>query len=228
MFGFRPTRRMPTLTGRNSSRLTLSDSPTIVSLIASATEIVCALGLRRNLIGVSHECDYPEDVKVLPTLSRPKLDPKQPGHEIDRRVRERVRNGPSVYALDVETLQRLAPDLIITQDHCEVCAVSPKDLEAATCSVTLKDTAICSLHPSSLEQVCLDFQRVANAAGVSTRGHELVRAFRQRLDPLRQQTDAIRPKRKPFFNASRTYRPGCQSEMPRGVSPLYSLDPHTE
>ena len=116
MFGFRPTRRMPTLTGRNSSRLTLSDSPTIVSLIASATEIVCALGLRRNLIGVSHECDHPEDVKGLPTLSRPKLDPKQPGHEIDRRVRELVGDGLSVYAVDVETLQRLAPDLIITQD----------------------------------------------------------------------------------------------------------------
>ena len=172
----------------------MPDSPTIVSLIASATEIVCALGLRRNLIGVSHECDYPEDVKGLPTLSRPKLDPKQPGHEIDRRVRELVGDGLSVYAVDVETLQRLAPDLIITQDHCEVCAVSSKDLEAATCSVTLKDTAICSLHPSSLEQVCLDFQRVANAAGVSTRGHELVRAFRQRLDVLRQQTGAIRPK----------------------------------
>ncbi len=171
----------------------VSESPTIVSLIASATEIVCALGLRRNLIGVSHECDYPEEIKGLPTLSRPQLDPQRTGHEIDRRVRELVRDGLSVYEVDVEALQRLAPELIVTQDHCEVCAVSLKDLEAATRSVMLKDTAICSLHPSSLEQVCRDFQRVASAAGVATRGDELVRTFRRRLDALRQQTDTIRP-----------------------------------
>ena len=169
----------------------LETGPTIVSLIASATEIVCALGLRQNLIGISHECDFPADVKGLPVLSQPKLDPRQSAGDVDRRVRELVRDGLSVYSVAVAELERLRPDLIVTQDHCEVCAVSLKDLEAATCSVMLKDTRVCSLHPGSLDDVCRDFQKVADAANVSERGHELVRLFWQGLGEVQTAVSEV-------------------------------------
>jgi iron complex transport system substrate-binding protein len=158
--------------------------PTIVSLIASATEIACALGLRPQLIGISHECDYPPDVKGLPVLSRPKVDPEQASDVIDREVRAIVREGLSVYRVKVEELERLKPDLILTQDHCEVCAVSLKDVEDALCRVTLTDTKVCSLHPGNLEDIRRDFRKVAAAAGVKERGDQLAGEFDGRLDAL--------------------------------------------
>lgn len=176
------------------SEPTLEEPPSIVSLIASATEIVCSLGLRQSLIGVSHECDFPLDVKDLPVLSSPKLDPKAPGREIDRRVRELVRDGLSVYDVDVELLEQLRPELIVTQDQCEVCAVSPKDLKDATSLVTLKQTEVCSLHSRSLEDISVDFQRVADAARVPERGAQLAKEFLQRLDDLKNQTAQLAAK----------------------------------
>ncbi len=162
--------------------------PTIVSLIASATEIVCELGLRDQLVGISHECDYPPDIKGLPVLSSPKVDPELAGSEIDRQVREIVRDGLSVYNVKVEELERLEPDLIVTQDHCEVCAVSLQDVEDALCKITLRDTQVCSLHPGNLAEVREDFRKVANAAGVSERGEELCGRFTQRLHRLEART----------------------------------------
>ncbi len=156
----------------------------IVSLIASATEIVCALGLRERLAGVSHECDYPEDVCGLPVLSEPKVEPRLPGRDIDRAVRDLVREGLSVYRVRVEVLEKLRPDLIVTQDQCQVCAVSLKEVEAACSALTLKETRICSLHPESLSDILADFRRVGEAAGVPDRAAALARAFEARLDAL--------------------------------------------
>lgn len=165
------------------------DAPaSIVSLIASATEILCALGLRDRLTGVSHECDYPEDVRGLPVLSAPKVDPALPGRDIDRRVREIVAEGLSVYRVRTEELARLQPDLIVTQDQCEVCAVSLKDVEEAVSALTLRTTRICSLRPNNLEDIAEDFRRVATAAGVTGRGETLVVSFRDRLAKLRRTT----------------------------------------
>lgn len=166
----------------------MAESPRIVSLIASATEIVCGLGLREHLVGISHECDYPPDVAGLPVLSAPKVNPALASAEIDRRVREIVREGLSVYRVDVGGLERLRPDLIVTQDHCEVCAVSLRDVEDALCAITHTATTVCSLHPSSLADIARDFQRVAEAAGVPERGGELAGAFRSRLDAVRERT----------------------------------------
>ena len=109
----------------------------IVSLIASATEIVAALGLEDSLVGISHECDYPRDVLDLPRLSAPKVDPRLSSAEIDRGVREIVRDGLSVYQVKVSELEQLRPDVIVTQDHCEVCAVSLSDVEEALQAKTL-------------------------------------------------------------------------------------------
>src|SRR5262245_38086774 len=100
--------------------MTTTRPASIVSLIASATEIVCALGLRDRLVGVSHECDHPEDVRGLPILSEPKVNPALPGREIDRAVREIVSEGLSVYRVKTELLSTIRPDLIVTQDQCEV------------------------------------------------------------------------------------------------------------
>ncbi len=101
----------------------MNPEPSLVSLLARGTEIVSALGLRSRLVGRSHECDYPEDVMTLPVLSAPKVDPTAPSPQIDRQVREIVREGLSVYSIRVDELERLRPDLIVTQDQCEVCAV---------------------------------------------------------------------------------------------------------
>jgi len=159
----------------------------IVTLIASATETVCALDLRDQLIGRSHECDHPASVKTLPVLSRPKVNPGQPGAVVDRQVRDIVRDGLSVYSIEVGELERLKPDLIVTQDHCEVCAVSLKDVEDALCSITNMDASICTLHPGNLADVRRDFQAVADAAGVSERGRGLVARFDHTLAQLATQ-----------------------------------------
>ena len=164
--------------------------PSIVSLLGSATEIICALDLRENLVGRSHECDFPSDVLTLPILSTPKVDPTLPGHEIDRQVRTIAHEGLSVYRLDVEELERLQPGLIVTQDHCEVCAISLTDVEDALCRAKLDHASICCLNPGQLDDVCADFQKIADAAQAADRGKALVQLFRDRLAEVERITGA--------------------------------------
>ncbi len=168
---------------------------TIVTLIASATEIVCALGLRERLVGISHECDYPPDVEGLPRLSAPKVDPEMTSSEIDRGVREIVRDGLSVYRVNVGELERLKPDVIVTQDHCEVCAVSLSDVEEALCSLHLPETRVYSLRPEELTDVYGDILRVADGLGVPEQGRRVVRDMKRRLHALRERTREIPPRR---------------------------------
>src|SRR5262245_11100467 len=165
----------------------------IVSLIASATEIVCALGARRGLVGRSHECDFPADVLGLPALTEPKFKVAGSSAEIDARVREIVRDGLSVYRVDGEALKALAPDVIVTQDHCEVCAVSLADVEAATCSWTGRPVQIVSLRPDSMADVYADVGRVARALGVASAGDALVASIEARLASVRRKA-AGRPR----------------------------------
>ncbi|MDT8370255.1 MAG: ABC transporter substrate-binding protein, partial [Longimicrobiales bacterium] len=170
-------------------------SPSIVSLIASATEIVDGLGYFNHLVGVSHECDHPEGVADLPRLSAPKVDPERPSAEIDRDVRRLVEDGLSVYAVDVELLQELAPDVIVTQDHCEVCAVSLSDVEDALCALDLPDTVVCSLHPRDLDDVREDIRKVAAVIGDPPAGERLVERIDGRLDALSRTTRDAQPPR---------------------------------
>jgi iron complex transport system substrate-binding protein len=160
----------------------------IVSLIASATEIVCALGLRDRLVGRSHECDFPRDVLGLPALTAPKFKVEGTSAEIDERVRAIVREGLSVYRVDGEALRSLAPDVIVTQDHCEVCAVSLADVEAATCTWTGRPVAIVSLKPDSMADACADIARVAHVLGVPAAGDELIEGMQARLRGVRALT----------------------------------------
>ncbi|HUF74944.1 MAG TPA: ABC transporter substrate-binding protein [Longimicrobiales bacterium] len=159
----------------------------IVSLIASATEIVAALGMGERLVGISHECDHPPEVLDRPRLSSPKVDPSASSAAIDRSVRELVRDGLSVYRVDVAALERARPDVIVTQDHCEVCAVSLSDVEEAVCSLDLPGTQVCSLHPGVLEDVRRDFRKVAGSLRVPERGEELVARFDARLAAVRDR-----------------------------------------
>ncbi len=165
--------------------------PTVVSLIASATEIVHGLGMTDHLVGISHECDHPASILDRPVLCSSKVDPTLPSDVIDRDVRALVHNGLSVYSVDVDGLQSIRPDVILTQDHCEVCAVSLSDVEDALCAIDLNDTRVCSLHPRDLADVRADFGRVADALGVPERGQALVEDFDARLEALRARTRVL-------------------------------------
>jgi iron complex transport system substrate-binding protein len=153
----------------------------VVSLIASATEIVSALGRRDWLVGRSHECDFPPDVAALPELTAPKFKVEGTSAEIDARVRAIVRDGLSVYRVDGDALKALEPDVIVTQDHCEVCAVSLADVEAATCTWTGKPVRIVSLKPDSTADVYADIRRVAAALAAPASGEGLVREMQDRI-----------------------------------------------
>ena len=172
--------------------------PRVVSLIASATEIVCALGRRDCLVGRSHECDFPLDVAVLPQLTEPKFKVEGSSAEIDRRVQEIVRDGLSVYRVDGDALKALAPDVIVTQDHCEVCAVSLSDVEAATCTWTGQAVEIVSLKPDSVADTYADIRRVARALEVVDGGEALVHRMQGRIEAVSAQV-AGRPKPRVAF-----------------------------
>lgn len=121
----------------------------IVSLLASGTELCCALGAGDRLVGRSHECDHPAWVKRLPAVSRPTFDVTGSSREIDERVRARLRSGQPLYEVDERAIAALAPDVLITQTHCEVCAVSPADL-AHGASPALLRRQVVALRTGSL------------------------------------------------------------------------------
>jgi len=152
----------------------------IVSLLASATETVCALGLEEHLVGRSHECDYPDSVKRLPVCTSPKFAVTGSSADIDRRVKETLQSDTSVYAVDAALLDELRPDVIVTQAQCEVCAVSLRDVEAAVARMRARPRIV-SLNPNSLADVWADVRAVAAGCGVPDRGEALVTALQTRM-----------------------------------------------
>lgn len=166
----------------------------IVSLIASATEIVCALGFEEALVGRSHECDYPESVKRLPVCTRPKFPVDGGSDEIDARVKAILRDGLSVYDVDAALLRELRPDVIVTQVQCAVCAVSRDDVERALAGLGgAGDTGprIVSLEPNALADVWRDIMAVAEALGEPGRGADLVVALRTRVGEIAARAAAL-------------------------------------
>ncbi|MEN8181988.1 MAG: cobalamin-binding protein [Myxococcota bacterium] len=166
----------------------------IVSLLPSSTEIVCALGLEPQLVGRSHECDHPASVVALPVCSEPKLDALASSREIDRRVKELVRDGLSVYRVDAERLRELQPDVILTQDQCDVCAVTPRDLREALAEWLGAQPRVISLEPQTLGDVFADLRRVATTLGVEERGAALVRELSGRIAEIGEVTGALAPR----------------------------------
>ncbi len=153
----------------------------MVSLIASSTEIVCALGFRDSLVGRSHECDFPLDVRALPAVTAPKFPVDGTSYEIDQRLRAIVAESLSVYRVDGVALAALAPDVIVTQTQCEVCAVSLRDVEDALCQVVGSRPRIVALEPNGLPDIWRDIRRVADVLGAPERGIDLVAGLEERM-----------------------------------------------
>ncbi|MGH7542408.1 MAG: ABC transporter substrate-binding protein [Gemmatimonadota bacterium] len=137
----------------------------VVSLIASSTEIVYALGQGVRLVARSHECDHPPEVRDLPAVTEPRFPTDGTSYEIDQRVRALVQEALSVYRVDAERLRAVRPDVIVTQTQCEVCAVSLRDVEEALAEWTGARPILVSLSPDSLGAVWEDIRRVAVALG---------------------------------------------------------------
>lgn len=156
----------------------------IVSLIASATEIACALGFQDSLVGRSHECDYPTPVKGLPQVTSPKFPCDGTSYEIDQKVKAIVAESLSVYRVDARKLEQLKPSHILTQDHCEVCAVSLSDVEEAVCQILNFRADVVSLSPDCLADIFADVMRVAGALGSPEKGEELNAKLKKRMDDI--------------------------------------------
>jgi len=157
----------------------------IVSLLASATEIVCALGAGEMLVGRSHECDNPDWVSKLPACSSPAFDISVSSGEIDVEVLRRLRSGEPLYHIHAELIRELRADLLITQSHCEVCAVTPGDVErSGACLPAARQVA---LSASSLEEIFQGIVRIGEALGLEDRAKAVVRGERERLQIVRRK-----------------------------------------
>ena len=155
----------------------------IASLLPSATEIVCALGMEQDLVAVTHECDYPDTVRAKPVLTRSVLSAAGSSAEVDRHIQLAVHQGSSIYALDAGLLETLHPDLILTQELCEVCAVSYPIVEGAARRLGSSPQLV-SLEPESLDDV---FQNILFVGGLTARQD----AARQVCDALRRRIAAV-------------------------------------
>ncbi len=156
----------------------------IASLVPSATEMLCALGLRDSVVAVTHECDYPEGIEQLPHLTRSVIPDGLSTGEIDAAVRQRTKKGEAIYELDEDLLADLEPDLIVTQAVCAVCAVSFDDVRAVAERLPSEPEVI-SLDPSTIGEVMGDIRTLAQATDSKDAGVDLVRELADRLDRVK-------------------------------------------
>jgi iron complex transport system substrate-binding protein len=152
----------------------------VVSLLPAATEIVAALGGVGRLVGVSHECDFPPEVRSLPRVTRTRVDPAMPSGAIDRAMAEAKRTGVSPVEVDVNLVAHLRPDLLIGQSVCDICAVGEGEL--ARLVTTLMPTPwVVTLHAHTLDEVFLDIRKVGEALELRDEAEELEAGLRYRL-----------------------------------------------
>jgi iron complex transport system substrate-binding protein len=167
----------------------------IISLIASATEIVHILGFGGEMVGRSHECDYPASVQLLPPCTEPKFDPKGTSYEIDQKVKAIVQEGLSVYRVNVAKLEELKPTHIITQAQCEVCAVSLRDVEEAVCKLVSTKPQVISLEPNSLDDIWQDIERVGTALDAKEKAVKVIGTLKKRMSAVHTIADYLKPVR---------------------------------
>jgi iron complex transport system substrate-binding protein len=180
--------------------------PRIVTMIASATEIVCALGFEDQLVARSHECDWPASVKRLPVCTSPRFDVHGSSGQIDQHVKSLLEKATSIYHVDVDVLKEVRPDIIVTQAQCEVCAVSEKDVEAALCEWMGSPSPptplpggegrqapkIVSLSPNNLAEVWQSMRNVAEALGVPSTGETVVQQLQARVEAVATTSNSIK------------------------------------
>lgn len=164
----------------------------IVSLLASGTEIVCGLGAGDALVGRSHECDSPSWVQRLPTCTRPAFDIEMSSKEIDAEVRRRLKEDEPLYHIDGELIRQLKPDLLITQEHCEVCAVTPEDVARTGCEGLAHQ--VLALGAGTVRGIYDGILAVGKGINRTSAAHALVANIQQRIDKTYQ---AVRKKSAP-------------------------------
>src|ERR1041385_7031403 len=160
----------------------------IVSLLPSCTEIVCELGLREQLVGRSHECDFPPAVRRLPVCTRPKLNVQTSSAQINREVNALLQNALSIYHIDTAKLKQLRPDIILTQSQSKVCAVDASEVEEAISGWGGFHPRIVSLSPNTLADVWNNILQVAGALGVPDRGEQVVARLKSRVEAVAART----------------------------------------
>ncbi len=166
----------------------------IVSLVPSATEMLYALGLGDSVVAVTHECDYPDEARSLPHLTRTVLPADLDAGEIDRQVKARVAEGRALYELDEELLAELTPDLIVTQAVCAVCAVSFEDVVSIAARLPSKPRVL-QQDPSTLGEMLEDVVRLGEATAIPEAAHELRGELEGRLATVRAAVSGAAPPR---------------------------------
>jgi iron complex transport system substrate-binding protein len=162
----------------------------VASLLPAATEIVCAVGAEADLVGISHECDFPDAVRGLPALTRARVHPVGTSRAIDREVRQVLQDALAVYEIELARLEAARPDVIVTQDLCDVCAVSFDDVCAAVAKLVDRSIRIVNLHPTRFGDVWSDIERVAEALGRAAEGGEVIRRLQARASEIAARSAA--------------------------------------
>jgi iron complex transport system substrate-binding protein len=162
----------------------------IASLLPSATEIVCALGARAELVGRSHECDFPDGIDDVPVLTSARIETSDSSRAIDTAVRSVLTDALAIYRIDLDGLREARPDVIVTQDLCDVCAVSLNDVRAAVARLAQRDVAIVTLHPTRLSEIWQDVLRVAASIGRAAIGQEIVAKLQERVAAIARRAAA--------------------------------------
>ena len=161
----------------------------VLSLLSSTTEVVYALGCEDQLVGRSHECDYPPAVMTLPICTKPKFNVDGSSIEVDGQVKSILQNALSVYYINEDLLKELKPDIILTQSQCEVCAVSEKDVKSVVKNITGINPDIISVEPNSVKDIFKDIKIIAEALNVVDKGADLIDFMKNRIRTLKKSYD---------------------------------------
>lgn len=165
----------------------MADAPLrVLSLLSASSEIVCRLGCAHLLVGRSHGCDDPQLVTTLPVATAPRVDPNAPSNELDKAVRAQAVSGGPIYHINSDLVGTLKPDIIITQEQCRICAITPEDVNEACAN--LPATTLITIKPTTLDDVLGDVMTIASALRVPERGATLVGMIRERLAALAKMT----------------------------------------
>ena len=164
----------------------------VLSLLSASTEIVCRLGCYDLLVGRSHGCDDPELVSILPITTAPYLDPNASSLDIDKMVRVQLDNGGPVYHIYNESIIKLKPDIIITQEQCRICAVTQEDVENA-CNLSSSNINIITIKPLIMDDIFNDILTIAKALNVQNRGDNLIKLLKRQINHVTELCTSLKP-----------------------------------